>query len=99
MVISLGETINVRNIVEIKEKIRSNISNVDHVEIDIAECSEIDLSGLQLIEATRIHAASSGRQASLSSPANPVVEAVLARAGFTERMTPEDRHFWFHKEG
>ena len=98
MTISLDATVNVRNIVEIKEKICSYISNADHIIVDIENCSEIDLSGLQLIEAARIQAAGADKTISLLNPANPVVAAALARAGFTERMTPEDRRFWFHKE-
>lgn len=99
MVFFLSETVTLRNICESREYILNKILNYNHVNIDIEKCTDIDLSGLQLIEAARIHAAASGKAISLSNPANPAVEAVLARAGFTERMSPEDRHFWFHKEG
>lgn len=98
MIISLGEVVNVRNIVELKDKICSSVSSADYIRIDIEKCTEIDLSGLQLIEAARIHATSAGKPIGLTLPANAAVEATLARAGLTEKMTPEDRHFWFHKE-
>lgn len=99
MVFFLPETVTLSTISANREYILNTISNSNHVNIDIEKFTDIDLSGLQLIEAARIHAAASGKAISLSNPANPAVEAVLARAGFTERMTPEDRHFWFHKEG
>jgi hypothetical protein len=98
MTISFPETVNIRNIGDLKEEIGANISNVDPIELDISKCSDIDLSALQLVESIRIYAASTGRQVKLSSPANAAVASTLARAGFTERMSPEDRLFWLHKE-
>ena len=98
MAISFPETVNLRNIGDLKEKINTNILSVDIIEIDLERCSDIDLSALQLVESVRIYAASTGKQIKLSGPANAAVASTLTRAGFTERMSPEDRLFWLHKE-
>lgn len=98
MAISFPETVNLRNIGDLKEKINTNILSVDIIEIDLEKCSDIDLSALQLVESVRIYAASTGKQIKLSGPANAAVASTLTRAGFTERMSPEDRLFWLHKE-
>lgn len=98
MAFSFPETVNIRNIGEIKEEVHANILIVDPIELDLGNCSDIDLSALQLVESVRIYAASTGKQIKLSGPANTAVTATLTRAGFTERMSPEDRLFWLHKE-
>jgi MFS superfamily sulfate permease-like transporter len=98
MTFSFPETVNIRNIGKIKEDVISNISNVEEIEIDLEKCSDIDLSALQLVESVRIYAASTGKQIKLSGPANAAVASTLTRAGFIERMSPEDRLFWLHKE-
>ncbi|CAN7244816.1 STAS domain-containing protein [Rhizobium sp. LjRoot254] len=98
MTFSFPETVNIRTIGDLKEEITANISGVDPIELDLGKCSDIDLSALQLVESIRIYAASAGKQIKLSSPANATVASTLTRAGFTERMSPEDRLFWLHKE-
>ncbi|UVC06939.1 STAS domain-containing protein [Rhizobium sp. TH2] len=98
MTFSFPETVNIRTIGDLKEEIIAKISSVDLIELDLGKCSDIDLSALQLIESVRIYAASTGKQMKLSTPANAAVASTLTRAGFTERMTPEDRLFWLHKE-
>ncbi|MDB5556391.1 MAG: hypothetical protein JWL86_6375 [Rhizobium sp.] len=98
MIFSFSETVNIRTIGELKEEITTNISNVDFIVLDLDKCSDVDLSVLQLVESIRIYAASAGKAIKLSSPANAAVAATLTRAGFTERMSREDRLFWLHKE-
>ena len=98
MTFSFPETVNIRTIGEFKEEISTNISNVDPIVLDLDKCSDIDLSALQLVESIRIYAASAGKAIKLASPANAAVASTLARAGFTERMSREDRLFWLHKE-
>jgi len=98
MIFSLPETVNIRNIGEIQEEVSRNIFSIDEIEIDLGKCSDIDLSALQLVESARIYAASTGKQIKLSGPANAAVASTLTRAGFAERMSPEDRLFWLHKK-
>ena len=98
MTFSFPETVNIRTIGDLKGEIAANISDVDPIELDLGKCSDIDLSALQLVESVRIYAASTGKQIRLATPANAAVTATLTRAGFTERMSPEDRLFWLHKE-
>jgi len=98
MTISFPETVNIRNIGDLKDEISTGILSVDTIEINLEKCSDIDLSALQLVESVRIYAASTGKQIKLSGPANAAVASTLTRAGFTERMSPEDRLFWLHKE-
>jgi len=98
MTFSFPETVNIRNIGDIKEEISTSIFDVEQIELDLGKCSDIDLSALQLIDSVRIYAASTGKEIKLSGPANAAVASTLTRAGFTERMSPEDRLFWLHKE-
>jgi len=98
MTFSFPETVNIRNIGDLKDQISINIPNIDNIELDLGKCSDIDLSALQLVESVRIYAASTGKQIKLAGPANAAVASTLARAGFIERMSPEDRLFWLHKK-
>lgn len=98
MTVSFPDTVNIRNIDEITQKILPEISSNNEIELDLDNCGDIDLSALQLVESIRVYAASTGKHVRLSSPANAVVASVLARAGFTEAMSRDDRLFWLHKE-
>ena len=98
MTVFFPDPVNIRNIDEIMQKILPEIPSNNEIELNLDNCGDIDLSALQLVESIRVYAASAGKHVKLSSPANAVVASVLARAGFTEAMSREDRLFWLHKE-
>lgn len=98
MAICFSDIINIRNIDEVTQKILPEITSNKEIELNLDNCGDIDLSALQLVESIRVYAASAGKQVRLSGPADAVVASVLARAGFTEAMSREDRLFWLHRE-
>lgn len=64
--------------------------------LDLTAVAAPDLSVLQLVESARAQARMGGGSVRLSAPAADALAALLARAGFTGAMAPEDIDFWFH---
>lgn len=66
------------------------------VQLDLSLVAAPDLSVLQVVQSARATAALAGQDISLAAPADGALAALLERAGFTTRLSSEDRNFWFH---
>jgi hypothetical protein len=96
--ISLPNSLVIRNISVIHDSIAAQLQNSNALCLDIPSEADVDLSFVQLMEAARLHAKSSGKSIRLSSPAQGALLNVLQRAGFVDSFAEEDRKFWFHDE-
>jgi anti-anti-sigma regulatory factor len=92
------ERVSIRNIKQVHAELLDCVNKRDEVEIDLENSIEIDLSLIQLIEAARKTAETSGKSISLTRPANDTVRAALERAGLFDSFTSDDTKFWLHKE-
>jgi hypothetical protein len=92
------EKVSIRNIKSIHSDLLTYVGNNKAIEIDLDTCQDADLSLVQLIEAARKTVATSGRTISLTKPANDTIQSTLRRAGFLDKLSPEDAKFWLHKE-
>lgn len=93
------DVVNIRNVAAVCGDILSFINKKSGVTIDLTECREIDISGIQMIESARILARTQGSELALSAPASGAVADVLHRSGLVAAFRPADAGFWFHKEG
>jgi hypothetical protein len=96
--ISLPNSLVIRNISAIHDSIAAQLRDSNAICLEIPSEADVDLSFVQLMEAARLHAKSSGKSIRLSSPAQGALLNVLQRAGFVDSFTEEDRQFWFHNE-
>jgi hypothetical protein len=88
----------IRNISDLYADIAWRLLSNKAVVLDVPADAEADLSFVQLVEAARVHAKSSGKSLRLSSPAGGSVLRVLERGGFLEAFSAEDAKFWLHHE-
>jgi hypothetical protein len=95
--LSLGGPLSLRTITDHRASLLSALTANPSVSLDIAEDAQIDLSFLQLVEAARIYAATSGRQIALAKPASGTLHDLLERSGFLQDMLPDDANFWLHQ--
>lgn len=96
--IPFPDVVNIRNIAKVSEDLISAFGENSNVKINLDECKEIDISGIQLIESARIFARTRGCRLELASPVAGGVADVLRRSGLVEAFRPADAGFWFHKE-
>ena len=96
--VNLPDKLNIRNISYVHDIILSKLSSGRPVSFTLPLNAEVDLSFVQIVEATRIQAKSSGVSLRLSSPASDAVLDVLERGGFCEAFSEEDKNFWLHQE-
>lgn len=96
--VNLPDKLNIRNISGVYDLILAKIAAGNPVSIALPVGAEADLSFVQLIEAARIQAKSSGVPLRLSSAASGAVLDVLERGGFSEAFSAEDKKFWLHQE-
>ena len=94
--VNLPVKLNIKNILEVHNIISANISSQKSLTIHIPDDSDVDLSFVQLIEAARIRAKSSGVGLNLAEAANDRLRDVLDRSGFAAGFSEEDEKFWFH---
>ncbi len=94
--VAISGLLTIRGIAQGKEKIWASFADRQDIELDIASDSDADISGIQLILSALLYARSAGKRLSLSAPVSGSVLDVLERGGFIEKMSFEDRQFWFH---
>lgn len=95
--ITLSGLLTIRKIAEAREALLEAFERNDHLSVDIGLDSDVDISGIQLLLAARIYAASTSKRLSLSTPTTGRMLDVMQNAGFLEQMTDEDRQFWLHE--
>ncbi len=93
-----SSSLNIRNISAVRDHILSKMQSNGNIIIEIPAAAEVDLSFVQLLEATRIQSKASGGSLALSAPATGSVLDVLRRGGFLDGMSREDAQFWLHDE-
>ncbi len=76
--------------------LRDTLATGTSVRLDLSGVAAPDLSVLQLVQSARATAAQSGGTLALATPANATLRALLVRAGFMTRLSPDDSEFWFH---
>jgi anti-anti-sigma regulatory factor len=66
----------------LQAQLRSEAAEHDHVVIDCADVSEIDISVVQLLVAASKSAEAAGKSVSVRFPEGGVLDTILRRAGF-----------------
>lgn len=66
------------------------------VELILPDGAPVDLCGVQLIEAARMHALALGRSITLGHPGE-ALRPLLEAAGFLTDASPDALQFWFHQ--
>jgi hypothetical protein len=96
--VPFGDVATVQTIATTHAALTEAVENHVSVALDLAMVKDADLSLIQLVEAARAYAQREHKAIRLTAPANPVVAALLKRAGFLTKLTPETIDFWFHGE-
>lgn len=87
----------IRSVSDVQPLLRSQIDESDEMTINASNLSEIDLSGIQLLEAARIYAGANGKSLRLASPADGTLLDVLNRAGWLSDISLDQKQFWLHE--
>lgn len=77
-------------------ELRDALAGGGAVQLDLSPVAAPDLSVVQLVQSARVTAARTGAALTLATPADATLRALLDRAGFLTRLSPEDSEFWFH---
>ncbi|MBB4187801.1 DNA-binding transcriptional ArsR family regulator [Sinorhizobium terangae] len=96
--LELPPALTIRHGGALRDELLSAFEKAGRLAITVPANAEVDLSFVQLVEATRRYAATLGRAFGLSRPAEGALLSTLERGGFLTKMNPEDREFWFHRK-
>ena len=96
--LTLPNALTIKNILDIREIILSNLTDNSVSILDIDTEAQVDLSFVQLVTAARKHAEARAGRVVLARPAAGDLYDVLKRGGFLDEMTPDAAHFWLHQE-
>lgn len=97
--LNLPQNLTLRGITAIQQDILDFLGTKTSPTISVPDDCQVDLSFIQVIEAARIHAKTSGKTIALASPAKGALLDVLKRGGLLEGMSAEDMKFWLHEGG
>lgn len=75
----------------------SHLEHATAAALDISGCHDVDIAGIQVVEAARRHAARRGVAFELTAPADGRWLEVLELGGFLQAAGPGDRAFWLHE--
>ncbi|NTJ44417.1 STAS domain-containing protein [Agrobacterium larrymoorei] len=95
-ILALPSSLSIRGIGAVHEKLLSAFQMNDAIVLDIPEDVTVDLSFIQLVEASRGYARKHGKFITLKKPATPGVVDTLQRGGFLTKMDEASRLFWLH---
>lgn len=96
--LKLTGALTIRDVTEVKKLLSDIFSTNSEITLEIAETSQVDLSFVQLIEATRAYAESCRKTLLLKAPASGALLDVLTRGGFTDEISHDTAKFWLHRE-
>lgn len=94
--IVLDVPLTIRNVIDIKQIILDGFELSDDLSLSLDENVTADMCGLQLIEAARRHAVSTGKRLALAEPAFGL-RTLLEEAGFLGTGACPERGFWLHE--
>jgi STAS domain len=94
--VALSGLLTIRSVANGREAILKALASGGDISLEMSADSDADIAGVQLIHSTLLHSRSIGSRVSLAAPASGAVLDVLARGGFLEAMSSEDREFWLH---
>lgn len=94
--LALPTSLSIRGISAVHESVLSAFQKSNAVVLDIPEDAAVDLSFIQLVEASRNYAREHGKFITLKKPATPGVLDTLQRGGFLTNMDEASRLFWLH---
>ncbi len=94
--LTLPNSLSIRGIAAVHESLLDAFSTHSAVTVEIPEDAHVDLSFIQLIEASRLYARAEGKYITLTKPASPSVIDTLRRGGFLTNMDEATRLFWLH---
>lgn len=97
--VSINTALTIRTCQDYTCDIVSRISASEVVTLDIAACDDVDITGVQFIEAARRFAQRKDVDLRLAAPVEGRWLDVLQLGGFLEAATPADRAFWLHETG
>jgi anti-anti-sigma regulatory factor len=95
-IIPLDASLTVRNVATLRQVIIDGFSGCDDLCLDIPKEEMADLCGLQLIEASRRYALTTGKQLSLLRPAEQLRQ-LLEDTGFLSEPASDLHRFWLHE--
>jgi hypothetical protein len=94
--LTLPNALSIRGIAAVHESLLNAFSTNNAVTVEIPDDAHVDLSFVQLIEASRLYARTEGKYITLKKPASPGVLETLRRGGFLTNMDEATRLFWLH---
>jgi len=97
--VSINTALTIRTCQDYICDIVSRIGASEAATIDLAACDDVDITGVQVIEAARRFAQRKGVDLRLAAPVEGRWLDVLELGGFLEAATPADRAFWLHETG
>ncbi|OLP55467.1 hypothetical protein BJF92_23290 [Rhizobium rhizosphaerae] len=96
--LALPASMSIREAVNTRELILAALQESGAILLDLPEDAQVDLSFIQIIEASRRHALSQGGSVALAQPARGSLLSTLERAGLLTEMAAEDQLFWLHRK-
>lgn len=94
MALAITDSADVRVIEGLRTAMLEEFQIHGHLELDVSQMGDADLSFLQLVVAARKMAAAEGKKVRLGAPATPPLVSLLERAGFLADADPDARQFW-----
>ena len=95
----LPNNLTVRTITAVQQEMLEFLKSNTSATIEFTEDTQVDLSLVQLLEAARVYAGTTGKNIKLARPAQGPVLDILKRSGFLEGMAADDMKFWLHEGG
>lgn len=95
-VLTLPASLTIRAIAGIHDTLQQGLSDHHTLMVEIPADAQVDLSFIQLMEASRISAEAQGKTITLKSPVDAGVKETLLRGGFLTEMDQASRLFWLH---
>lgn len=96
--LALPTSLSIREAASTRDMILAALQESGAIVLDLPEDVAVDLSFIQIIEASRRHALSQGGSVALARPASGSVLVTLERAGLLTEMAAEDQLFWLHRK-
>jgi len=95
--VELSGDLTIRSIAEFHGRLHSALQSCDHVDAEIADDAEVDLTLIQLIESARRSASEAGKTFALARPPSGQLLETLRRGGFLS--DPAQQAFWLSGSG
>lgn len=94
--LKMPQALSIRSIAPAHGLLLDRLKDTDRLVVEVPKDADVDLSFVQLMEASRNFAAQNNKTITLKEPADGQVLQTLRRGGFLSRMDEASRQFWLH---